>query len=134
MTSSLLSPSKVLSETSSVATTSDSVFLGAQLYFFRGICHDWSDKHCRTFLSNTVQAMDKNSRLLINEFVLPDKEAALLPSLLDIMMMSMVSGLERTESQWRCLLESIGLEIVKVWTVPQGAEAVIETKLKETDD
>jgi hypothetical protein len=74
--------------------------------------------------------MDKDySRLLINDYVLPDTGVDLHPALLDIMMMSLCSGLERTEKQWRALLDSIGLEIVKIWTSP-GAESVIETKLK----
>lgn len=104
---------------------------GAQLYFFRGVCHDWSDEQCRKFLSNTVKAMDKNSRLLINEFVLPNTGAGQLQASLDIMMMTLVSGLERTEMQWRALLESIGLEVVKIWSIMPEVEAVIEAKLKE---
>lgn len=74
--------------------------------------------------------MDADSRLLINDFVIPNTGATQLPASLDIMMMAMVSGLERTESQWRELLESVGLEIVQIWTVIPEAEAVIETRLK----
>lgn len=106
------------------------LYLGAQLYFFRGICHDWSDDQCRKFLSNTVRAMDENSRLLINEFVLPNTGAGQLQASLDIMMMMLVSGLERTEMQWRDLLDSVGLEVVRIWSIMPEVEAVIETKLK----
>jgi hypothetical protein len=76
--------------------------------------------------------MNADSRLLINEFVLPNTGVTQLPASLDIMMMTMVSGLERTESQWRALLASVGLEVVRIWTVIPEAEAVIETRLKET--
>jgi hypothetical protein len=106
------------------------VSLGAQLYFFRGICHNWSDEECKRFLSNTVKAMDKDSRLLINEFVLPNTGAGQLQASLDVMMMTLVSGMERTEMQWWALLESIGLEVVKVWSITPEIESVIETKLK----
>lgn len=75
--------------------------------------------------------MDADSRLLINEFVLPNTGATQLPASLDIMMMTLVSGLERTESQWRELLGSVGLEVVRIWTVIPEAEAVIETRLKK---
>jgi hypothetical protein len=75
--------------------------------------------------------MDKNSRLLINEFVLPDTGASRLQASLDIMMIALVSGLERTEMQWRTLLESIGLEVVRIWSVVPEAEAILETRLKE---
>jgi hypothetical protein len=47
------------------------------------------------------------------------------------MMMALVSGLERTEMQWRTLLESIGLEVVRIWSVVPEAEAILETRLKE---
>lgn len=72
------------------------------------------------------------SSLLINDFVLPDMytEADLQPALLDIMMMSMCCGIERTERQWRSLLDSVGLEVVRIWSV-DGAESVIEAILKE---
>jgi len=74
--------------------------------------------------------MDKRySRLLINDLVLPDAGSDLHPALLDIMMMSLCSGMERTEKQWRGLLDSVGLEIVKVWT-SEATEAVIEAKVK----
>ena len=103
----------------------------ARAYFFRAICHDWSDKYCRDFLSHTARSMKKGySSLLINDFVLPDTGTSLLPASLDILMMSFVAGAERTESQWRSLLDSVGLEIVKIWTVTAGAESVIETRLK----
>lgn len=100
------------------------------MYFFRGILHDWSDQKCEQLLGNTIKAMEKEySRLLINEFVLPDTDCDLHPALLDIMMMTLACGVERTERQWRGLLESVGLEIVKIWSSP-GVESVIETKLK----
>jgi hypothetical protein len=75
--------------------------------------------------------MDRDSRLLINEFVLPNTGADQLQASLDIMMMTLVSGMERAEMQWRALLESIGLEVVKIWSITPEIESVIETKLKE---
>ncbi|KAN0103383.1 S-adenosyl-L-methionine-dependent methyltransferase [Hyaloscypha variabilis] len=70
----------------------------AQVYFFRAICHDWSDANCREFLGNTVKAMENGySKLLINDFVLPDTEVPLHLALLDITMMNLCSGVERSE-------------------------------------
>lgn len=100
------------------------------MYFFRAICHDWSDSKCREFLGNTVKAMEKGySKLLINDFVLPDTNVPLHPALLDIMMMSLCSGVERSEKQWNALLDSVGLQVVKIWR-SGGVEAMIETMLK----
>jgi hypothetical protein len=100
------------------------------VYFFRGICHDWSDSKCRELLGNTAKAMEKGySKLLINDFVLPDTDVPLHPAVLDIMMLALCAGVERSEKQWRALLDSIGLQIIKIWRTA-GVEAVIETMLK----
>jgi O-methyltransferase domain len=71
--------------------------------------------------------ISSHSRILIWEYVLPDTGAAAVPALLDIQMMMMVGGKERTEKQWAALLVSVGLEIVKLW----GAETrkIIEARL-----
>ena len=61
---------------------------GAKAYYFRSIMHDWPDQKCKEILKSTVSAMKPGySRLLINEWILPDSNAALYPSLLDINMM-----------------------------------------------
>ena len=70
------------------------------------------------------------SKLLISELVLPDAETALFPATLDIQMMGLHAGMERSEKQWRTLLDSAGLEIVKIWQEVKGGEAVIEATLK----
>jgi hypothetical protein len=69
------------------------------------------------------------SKLLINDFVLPEIDVPLHPALLDITIMSLCSGVERSEKQWRALLDSVGLGVVKIWKT-EGVEAVIETMLK----
>ncbi|KAK1590435.1 S-adenosyl-L-methionine-dependent methyltransferase [Colletotrichum navitas] len=48
---------------------------------------------------------------------------------LDIMMMTLFSAKERTEEQWRNLLEPAGLKIVKIWTKGEGVESLIECEL-----
>ena len=95
------------------------------------ICHDWSDQKVRELLSNTIKAMKPGySRLLINDWVLGDTGALLIASQLDITMMAVLSGMERTESQWKTLLEACGLEIVKFWTVGKDVEGLIECMKK----
>ena len=87
---------------------------GARAYFFRNICHDWSDEHCVSILKNTACSMRKGySRILIDDYVIPETDAPLHQSGLDFLMMY-ASGMERTRRQWQSLLEQAGLEIVKV--------------------
>jgi hypothetical protein len=90
----------------------------------RYILHDHSDSKCQQILKNIVDAMAPGySKLLICEFILPDVGAPLYPSLLDIGMMSVLSGMERTESQWTALLGSVAWKLsisTKRETLPRG--------------
>ena len=74
--------------------------------------------------------MSPESSLLIDEWVLPDAGAPLAGASEDLMTLMLLSGMERTESQWKALLESVGLEIKKVWRTDGVSEAVIEAKKK----
>lgn len=87
-------------------------------------------ENIRKFLPNTIQAMGPDSRLLIEEFVLPDTGADLKTTHLDIMMMVYHSGMERTLTQWERLLDSCGVRIAKVWSRPDTDSSVLECRLK----
>lgn len=100
---------------------------GARAYYFRAIFHDWPDYICQKILLNTVSAMDEEySRIIIVDFVLPDTDTPLMQASLDIQMMSIGSGIERSEQQWRELLNEAGLEITGIWSKSPGMESVIE--------
>ena len=93
------------------------------------ICHDWSDQRTHDILSNIAEAMTPEySRLLINDHILPDVGAAVIPSLLDVNMMILLSGMERTESQWKALIGGVhGLEIRKFWKIDgDDVEGLVE--------
>ena len=65
-----------------------------------GICHDWPDSDCVKFLSNTAAAMEKDySILLIKDYVVPETGASLRAASMDIQMMSVLAGMERTQCQ-----------------------------------
>lgn len=100
---------------------------GARAYYFRSIFHDWSDHICQQILLNTISAMAPDySRILIVDFVLSDTDTPLMQAALDIQMMSIGAGVERSERQWRDLLDSVGLEITGIWNQDSGMESVIE--------
>lgn len=70
-----------------------------------------------------------HSKVLIFDYVLPDTGSALFPALLDINMLALLSGIERTETMWKALLESVGLKVVKIWTAGKETEGLIEAVL-----
>ena len=104
---------------------------GARGYYVRNIFHDWPDNECIVIMKNIAAAMKPNySKLLIFEWILPAKDTPLYPALLDINMMTLLNGMERTETQWTQLLTQAGLEVVKFWKAGTDSEGLIEAVLK----
>lgn len=98
----------------------------------RSCLHDYNDKDCQSILKAIVKAMKPGySKMLIFEWILPDVGTPLYPALLDINMLSLFSAMERTETQWRVLLDGVGLEIVKVWSIGTHTEGLIEAVKRE---
>ncbi|CAJ2500228.1 Uu.00g030810.m01.CDS01 [Anthostomella pinea] len=103
---------------------------GARCYYFRSIFHDWPDNDCIAILKNTAAAMTPGySKLLMSEFVLPSSNTPLYPALLDINMMALLNGMERTEAQFTALLDAAGFKVVKFWSVGAETEGLIEAVL-----
>lgn len=74
--------------------------------------HDHSDEVCRRFLERTVKAMGPNSRLLVHDAIIEDFMPAVQTVRQDLGMMCLFAGRERTASQMKALLESVGLKVV----------------------
>ncbi|KAJ5996252.1 hypothetical protein N7522_007912 [Penicillium canescens] len=85
----------------------------AKAYFLRTVLHDWPDMQAVQILRRLRVAMGADSLLLISETVLPESGVALSAVLSDLHMMATYASLERTETQWRSLLEMAGFELVK---------------------
>lgn len=103
---------------------------GARAYSLHSILHDWSDDQSRHILEQFIPAMEKGySRLLVIDHVLPDRDSPWNLQALDWELMTFLSARERTEAQWRTLIETAGLKIVNIYKHPQGADACIELEL-----
>lgn len=101
---------------------------GGDAYLLRHIIHDWYDEQSTQILSTVRRAMQPGARLLIVESViLPGNEPS-VGKMLDLVMMVLPGGMERTEEQYRTLLAGAGLQLTKI--VPTSADvSVIEAKL-----
>ncbi|KAL8860048.1 MAG: hypothetical protein Q9178_003597 [Gyalolechia marmorata] len=103
---------------------------GPKTFLIRQVLHDWPDHECKKILENLAAAMQPGfSKILINEFVLADFEASDFITAIDLVMMGMSGGMERTKNQWHSLLASVGLRIEKIWTQDEITESVIEVVL-----
>jgi len=106
---------------------------GARAYYMHSVLHDWPDDLAEQILKTLKPAMEPGySRLLLNENLIPDTNAHWETTALDLLMMTMVSAKERTETQWRHLIEErAGLKIVNIWglEIGNGVESLIECEL-----
>ena len=102
------------------------LFLGAKFYYLRGILHDFPDHKCRLILRQIIPAMGKESRILIDEMVLPSSYVHWQATQVDLTMMTALAAMERTREQWQELLESVDLQIVDIYVYMSGSyESVI---------
>lgn len=103
---------------------------GASIYFFRHIFHDWPDRACVKILKQIVQAMGRDSRLLICDQVVDD-EPSIPATLYDIDMWTLFGGKERNRSEWEALFRAADerLYIKKVWTTTEAPTTILEVCL-----
>lgn len=93
---------------------------GFDCYLMRHIIHDWTDEECGIILQNCHAAMPDQAKLLIAESVIPTGNEPFFGKLLDITMMLIPGGKERTEEEYRTLLADNGFELTQV--VPTRTE------------
>jgi len=89
----------------------ESVSAGADAYVLKFILHDWTDEQCARILRNCRQAMPGGGRLLIVEHVIPEESGPHVAKFMDINMMVMTSGRERTRREFEQLLASASLQL-----------------------
>ena len=83
-------------------------------YLLKWILHDWTDEQCVTILKNCRNAMTADGRVLIIEAVLQPGGATSFGKFVDLNMLVMTGGRERTETEYQALLEAAGLKLTKV--------------------
>src|SRR5881397_1240012 len=99
--------------------------VGGDVYLLSHVIHDWTEAQCVTILVNCRKAMKSNGRLLIIETVLPAGDTPHPGKLLDIAMLVMPGGQERTEEEYRTLLNQAGFRLTRV--VPtQSSVGIVE--------
>ncbi len=83
---------------------------GADLYFLKSVLHDWDDERCRQILQRCREAMTEKSRLLVIERLNPEKaEDDPATIFVDLHMMAVQGGRERTRAEFETLAGAVGL-------------------------
>ncbi|MGI9382380.1 MAG: methyltransferase [Methyloligellaceae bacterium] len=104
-----------------------SVPAGGSAYFLKYILHDWNDDQCVTILENCRKGMSDGARLLVIEMLVSPGNAPDYGKYLDVNMLVLTTGRERTREEFAGLFETAGFELSRV--VPTGLDlCIIEGK------
>jgi len=97
-------------------------------YILSHIVHDWSEQQCLTILGHCRRAMKPDARLLIVEMVLPYGDAPHPGKMLDMVMLVLLGGQERTEAEYVSLLDKAGFRLNRV-VATESSVSVVEAVL-----
>lgn len=104
----------------------ESVPDGADGYLMKLIVHDWNDEDAVKILRNCRRAIRPNGRLLLIEWVLKGPNEPDPGRALDLQMLVMFRGRERTEADFAALLREAGFSLMRV--IPtSGPASIVES-------
>jgi O-methyltransferase len=83
------------------------------LHVLSHVLHNWDDEHARTIVGNCHRAGRPGGGLMVIEYVLPDEPEPSLAHLMDLIMMMVLGGRERTRAEHEALIGSAGYTLVR---------------------
>jgi hypothetical protein len=95
--------------------------VAADVYLLKSVLHDWEDESCRLILHHCRKAMPPGARLLLIERLLPDHpedDPAVI--MLDLHMLAVLGGRERSAAQYRMLAEETGFRLHQLLPMKTG--------------
>jgi O-methyltransferase domain/Dimerisation domain len=95
-----------------------SVPTGGDAYILKRILHDWSDEQCVRILRCCREVMGDSARLLVVDVVVPAGNVPHPGKVMDILMMVIAEGRERTEQEFRALFGKAGLKLTNITMTP----------------
>jgi O-methyltransferase/methyltransferase family protein len=109
----------------------ESVPPGADVYMLKHVLHGYTDEKTVAILRNCRAVIPPTGSLLVIEFVLPDVVSKPAPELVfrfmsDLNMMAVTGGRERSEWEWRLLLEEAGFALARNIPVPELGVSILE--------
>ncbi|KAI1360459.1 S-adenosyl-L-methionine-dependent methyltransferase [Xylaria arbuscula] len=103
---------------------------GARAYFMRSVLHDWPDESCRKILGHLRMSWNPVIPRFLLTNVVADQGASWQHVAMDFFMMAQVSAQERTETEWRKLIEGCGLKVSGIYTKGEENEGLIEVVIE----
>jgi SAM-dependent methyltransferase len=103
----------------------------ADIHLLGWVLHDWDDADARRILASIARASRPGGRLLIFESVMPDGDGPHPSKDMDLTMLAVLGGRERTEGEYRALLGSAGFQLDRIMPTP-SPYVVLEATLRSS--
>ncbi len=98
----------------------DGVPAGADTYLLSNVLHDWSDADAEAILGRCAAVLPTQGRVIIAERLIDAAEDAQVTTRMDLRMLLLVGGKERTLADFELLAERAGLRMAAVHSTPAG--------------
>lgn len=97
---------------------------GCRGYVMKSVIHDWDDQKAKKILSNCRRAVPNDGALLLVEWGLQEGNQPSPGKLVDIAMLVLTGGMERTTNEYRELLGSAGFGLNRAVPTPTGMNVI----------
>lgn len=97
---------------------------GGNAYILSQILHDWDDERCVALLAQRRRVMPARGKLLVVEIVLTSGEEPSFGKWLDLHMLAITGGQERTADEYDTLFRAAGFALTRVLPTPAGPSIV----------
>jgi hypothetical protein len=87
---------------------------GADGHVLKFILHDWNDDECVQILRNCRAAIAPGGRLMVLEVIVPDTPGSDFSHMMDMNMLVMTGGMERTAKEYEALLARGGFRLARI--------------------
>ena len=87
---------------------------GGDAYIMKWIIHDWDDQKAITILRNCRNQMQSNGKLILVDCVVPESDEPHFSKFIDLNMLVMTGGKERTQKEFEKLLTEAGFKLLRV--------------------
>jgi len=93
---------------------------GGDLYILKNILHDWGDEQAAIILKNIRDSVKAKTKLLIITLLMSDSNSNLDLVYMDLMMMTVFGGKERTLAQYNKLFSKTGFKFIRCENIVGG--------------
>ncbi|WP_328440793.1 acetylserotonin O-methyltransferase [Streptomyces sp. NBC_00444] len=90
----------------------------ADVYVLSYILHDWDDESCLRILRMVRAAAGRGARVVLVESVIPPGDAPHPAKFVDLTMLAMLTGRERTAEEYEVLLDAAGFTLDRIVATP----------------